>query len=147
MCTHLSPLSTCLSPVSPLAIAMPEAPSLPNKGPRKCKPSKRVTENGDPLAKKKSRTTNLTATQSSTGSSASSTTPRSANVAAPVSPPCAQPHTQPHAAIDAETTEDPLSDPEPIEVLDSDSGDSVELIEDDDMELGACSHIVFNTVN
>jgi hypothetical protein len=137
MCTHLSP-------VSPLVIAMPEAPSPPNKGPHKHKPSKHITENGDPLAKKKSRTTNLTTTQSSMDSSASSTTPRSTNVAAPVSPPCAQPRTQPHAAIDAETTEDPLSDPEPIEVLDSDSRNSIELIEDDDMELGVCSHVMFN---
>jgi hypothetical protein len=109
--------------------------------PHKRKPSKHVTENGNPLAKKKSKAIACTATQSSmesamsTGSSNVSST-RSTNVSAPkpapvswASPHCAQPCTQHCAAIDTDgNSEDPLIKPEPIELSDS---NSMELIEDD----------------
>jgi hypothetical protein len=112
--------------------------------PRKQKPSKRVTENGNPLAKKKSKTAlppTCTATQSSVESV---TTTASSNLSAAVSrlpPPCAQPHTQRRAATDTDRhTEEPSTEPELIEVSDS---NSMESVEDDDAELGACHHVAF----
>jgi hypothetical protein len=75
--------------------------------------------------------------QSSTGSITSmrTSTTRSADITAPDSPPCTQSHTQPHAPEDAGgNTEDVFTEPELIEVTNSD--DSVELIEDDNEELG-----------
>ena len=75
-------------------------------------------------------------TQSSTGSITSSRT-STTQTSAPNSPPCAQSCTQqPHAPKEASGNPGDTFESEPIEVTDSDSDSSVELIEDDDNELG-----------
>ena len=75
-------------------------------------------------------------TQSSTGSITSSRT-STTQTSAPDSPPCAQSRTQqPHAPKEASGNPGDASEPELIEVTDSDSDSSVELIKDDDDELG-----------
>lgn len=75
-------------------------------------------------------------TQSSTGSITSSRT-STTQTFAPDSPPCAQSCTQqPHAPKEASGNPGDASEPELIEVTDSNSDSSVELIEDDDDELG-----------
>jgi hypothetical protein len=107
------------------------------RGERKRNPCKCFADDGDTHSNKKAKGSVPIANQSSTGSVTSlrKTTSRSADIAARSSPPRAQPHAQPHAPEDASGgTEGTLSESEPIEVNDSD--DSVELIEDDDDELG-----------
>jgi hypothetical protein len=122
---------------------MPETPGTPSdlegarKGMRKRMPCKRFADDSDPILNKKPKKS--ITTQSSTGSITSlrtSTTKsaESADVTAPDSPPCTQPHIQPHAPKDAGGNLEDTSEPEPIDVTDSDS--SVELIKDDSDELG-----------
>lgn len=94
-------------------------------GTRKRKPSKRVTENGDPFLKKKK-----------TLSSSVSTATQS--ISAPVSPPCAQSRTPEDANGSSNDPATQESEPEPIEVSDDSDESSVEVIEDDDAELGKC---------
>jgi hypothetical protein len=135
------------------SLTMPQAPTEASSQPikeatpttRQRKPTKRITENGDPLARKRVKVCVRTSTQSSTGSTASlrTNTTRSKDSAAPTTPSSAPPHTKPHASTQAHAPEDAdgagdtLSESEPIEVSDSDDG-SVVLIEDDDTELGEC---------
>jgi hypothetical protein len=116
------------TPVYPLAMPQTsEAPSEPIEGTRKRKPSRRVTENGDTLVKKKPKTFYRmpTTTQSSANSTANS--PDTSDADPPASsPPCAQPHAP------EDDTMSERSEPDTIEVL---SDDSIEVVEDDDAEL------------
>jgi hypothetical protein len=116
-------------------------PSGPNEVERrKRRPTRRVTENGDPLVNKKAKTTTPLARMSSTTSSAAqsqnSTTDSATNASATnasTSPPCAQARDGDETDIASENSE-----PEAIEVSDGDDdADSVELVEEDDeAELG-----------
>jgi hypothetical protein len=80
------------------------------------------------------------ATQSSTSSTGSTRFQKTKNDAedAPSSPPCAQLCTQEDADDSNKGTRSQDPEQEPIEVSDS-NDDMVEVVEDDDKELGACS--------
>lgn len=108
---------------------------------RKRKPSTRIIENGDPLvARKRTKSTVSvpTTTQSSTTSSSSTDPISNVNGVVSSSPPCAQPRAPEDSDSGDNDTASKGSDSEPIEVSDGDD-DSVEVIEDDDEELGKCS--------
>ncbi|KAF8261703.1 hypothetical protein EI94DRAFT_1705327 [Lactarius quietus] len=124
---------------------MPIAPGTPSdhtekthKGERQQRPCKPFADDGDPVPNKKLGKNNILTAQSSTSSITSvrtnttTTSTRTAEKTVPDSPPCAQPRTQPHAPEDGKKSDGTLFDPEVIEV---NSKDSVELIEDDDEEL------------
>lgn len=112
----------------------------------KQKPTKHITENGDPLAHKMSKIAKppaCAATQSSIKITMTTMSSKVSTSASLVSPPYTQSHTQQHhAAIETDgNTEEPSTEPELIKVSNS---DSLELIEDDDTELSACDHTVFD---
>ncbi|KAH9030065.1 hypothetical protein EDB84DRAFT_1562638 [Lactarius hengduanensis] len=103
---------------------------------RKRKPTKRVTENGDPLARKKPKTTSARTTTATS-------TMGNSDAAAPASPPCAQSRAQRSIPEDADKSDDDgaskTSEPEPIELSSDDDSESVQVIEDDDSELDRLS--------
>jgi hypothetical protein len=112
------------------------------EGSRKRKPTKRATENGDPLARKRPKTTLATTTTASTQSGTNPATLSNSVVAASASPPCGQSrasraqHSTPE--VEDKSDGDAASETEPIDVGSDSDSDSVQVIEDDDSELGEC---------
>jgi hypothetical protein len=113
------------------------SPNL-NSSKHKCNPPEHFKDNRD-LVIKKQKTMLTMPIPSTAQPSASLTGPQNNHSAASASPPCAQ-RPQPCVPQDANNSDDNdshKSNPEPIEVSNGDD-DIVEVIEDNDKELGEC---------
>lgn len=97
------------------------------EGACKRRPTKRITENGDPLLKKSKTTTSTTAAAQSTTQ--------------PTADPSPPPSSQPHAPNDSD--DDAATETEAIDVQ---TDSSVELIEDDGTELGERRALSFDVL-
>ena len=132
---------------------MPAPPSDMVDGPCKCRPTERVTENGDPLVQKKAKTVKTASTNTKITSSTTTLSRRASikDVVDPTPAPGSQPR-HPDRILEAADGTDDHDDtfgmPNLIDVEDSDDEDEEEEEdedsepEDDDAELGMDSSYI-----
>ena len=115
-----------------------DTPSNGNYTARQRKTPKHFLDNANTYVTKRLKTQAATSTASTpTATQSSTSSTRSTRVRTPSSPPCAQPHTPEDADSSDDGTGSQSPDQEPIELSDSDD-DVIEVVEDDDEELGEC---------